>query len=180
MEKLKKIMPLKLHHQKQVFQQLDETTYAIIYGSLLIAAVQGAAGALGFFIFGVSSPVAWGVMMAIFALLPFIGTAIIWLPVTAVMIVQGLSTNSPNITLKGIGLLLYCAIIVSSMDNVLKPHIIGKKARIHPVLVLLGVLGGLAFFGFVGFIIGPLILAVFMTFLDIYEKEKLAGNGLKQ
>lgn len=178
-EKAKGLMPLKSQHQKKMLYELDETTYAIIYGSLLIAVIQGAVGAFGFFLFGISSPITWGILIAIFALVPFIGTAFIWLPVSAVLIVQGFSTNSQSTIMRGIGLLLFSAFVVASMDNLLKPYLIGKRAKIHPVLVLLGVLGGLALFGFIGFIIGPLVLALLITFLEIYEKEKNTGSGSK-
>jgi predicted PurR-regulated permease PerM len=178
-ERIRKMLPLKLHHQKQIFQQLDETTYAIIYGSLLVAAIQGIVGGMGYYLFGISSPILWGILTAIFALLPFIGTALVWLPLSMFIVVQGLSVDSPMITLKGIGLLLFGALIISSMDNLLKPYIIGRRAKIHPVLVLIGVLGGIAFFGFIGFVIGPLVLAIFANFIDIYEKEKAVGDGLK-
>ncbi len=177
--KIKRLLPLKLHHQKQIFQQLDEVTYAIIYGSLLVALVQGGVGALGYYFFGISSPIMWGMMTAIFALLPFIGTALVWMPLSAFIVVQGFSVDSPLIVFKGIMLFLYGVLIISSLDNLLKPYLIGRRAKIHPVLVLLGVLGGLAFFGFIGFIIGPLILAIFATFLEIYEKEKIEGDGLR-
>jgi predicted PurR-regulated permease PerM len=163
---------MKLHHQKQVMQQLDEVSFAIIYGSLLIALIQGGIGAIGFYFFGISSPLTWGIIMSIFALIPFIGTAIVWLPMSLILVVQGITTSSSSTMLKGVGLLLYGALIISTIDNILKPHIIGKRAKIHPVLVLLGVLGGLAFFGFIGFIVGPLILAVVATVIEIYEKER--------
>ncbi|MBN2112301.1 AI-2E family transporter [Candidatus Woesearchaeota archaeon] len=179
MERIKQLIPLKLHHQKQIFHQLDEITYAILYGSLLVAAVQGIVGAVGFYFFGVSSPLMWGILMGITALLPFIGTAIVWVPVSAVIIIQGITTHTNSTTLKGIGLLLYGALVVSTIDNFLRPYIVGKKGGIHPVLVLVGVLGGIAFFGFIGLIIGPLILAIMITFLDIYNKEKQIGNGLR-
>ena len=178
-ERAKRMLPLKLPHQKQLFQQLDEVTYAIIYGSLLVAVIQGGVGAIGYYLFGISSPLMWGMLTAILALLPFIGTALVWLPLSLFLVVQGVSMSSSATVLKGIGLLIYGALIVSSMDNVLKPYVVGRRARIHPVLVLLGVLGGLAFFGFIGFVIGPLILAIFATFLEIYEKEKQEGDGLR-
>ena len=165
-ERVKRVLPLNMQDQTKMFQKLSETTYAIIYGSLLVAAVQGAAGGIAYFFFGIHSPIIWGIFTAIFALIPFIGTAIIWVPLSILLIAQGFA-------LHGIGLLLYGVFIISSIDNVLKPFVIGKKARIHPVLVLLGVLGGLVVFGFIGFVIGPLILAVFMTFLEIYENEKI-------
>ena len=179
-ERIRRMLPLKLHHQKKVFQQLDETTYAIIYGSLLVAAIQGLIGAVGYFIFGVPSPIVWGILTAIFALLPFIGTAIVWVPISGFIIVQGASTNSPSLVLQGVGLLLYGAIIIASVDNILKPYIIGKRGKIHPILVLIGVLGGLTMFGFIGFIIGPLILAIFANFIEIYEKERIIEDGKKK
>jgi predicted PurR-regulated permease PerM len=177
--RIKKLLPLKLTHQRQIFHQLDEITYAILYGALLVALVQGIVGAVGFYFFGVSSPIMWGILMAITALLPFIGTALVWLPVSAVIILQGITTNTNSITLKGIGLLLYGALIISTIDNFLRPYIVGKKGGIHPVLVLIGVLGGIAVFGFIGFVIGPLILAIMITFLEIYDREKQIGDGLR-
>lgn len=179
LEKLKNLLPLNLSHQKQIFHQLDEITYAILYGSLLVAAVQGILGAIGFYFFGVSSPIMWGILMGITALLPFIGTALVWVPVALIFIIQGITTNTNSVTMKGIGLLLYGALIISTIDNFLRPYIVGKKSGMHPVLVLLGVLGGIAFFGFVGFVIGPLVLAIMITFLEIYNHEKVAGDGLR-
>jgi len=100
-----------------------------------------------------------------------VGTAVIWLPAAIVMIATGSSEGDPVLTWKGIGLLLYGFFIISGIDNVLKPMLIGGRAGIHPVLILIGVLGGLAVFGVAGFIIGPLVLAVFKVFLDIYQRE---------
>ncbi len=177
-KKAKNLLPLKSHHKKRIFHRLDEATYAIIYGSIIVALIQGAAGALGFFLIGISSPIIWGLIMAILALIPFIGTALVWLPISILLIAQGTITSSSSTILRGIGLLVYGALFISTIDNIIKPHIIGKKANIHPVLVLLGVLGGLALFGFIGFIVGPLILAITATLFDIYEKEKEHGNGL--
>ena len=167
-ERVKRVLPLNLQDQTKMFQKLNETTYAIVYGSLLVAAVQGAVAGIGYFFFGIPSPILWGIFTAIFALIPFIGTPIVWVLLSILLVIQGYP-------LSGIGLILYGIFIISSIDNVLKPFVIGKKARIHPVLVLLGVLGGLAVFGFIGFVIGPLILAVFMTFLEIYENERING-----
>jgi predicted PurR-regulated permease PerM len=149
-----------------------EITSATIYGQIMLSLVQGALGGLGFLIFGVSSPILWGLVMAIFAFLPVIGTAFIWVPAGLILLVNGLLSHSNSLLWRGIGLLLYGALIVSTVDNLLRPRIVGRKAHMHPVLVLLGVLGGLQAFGFLGFVIGPLILALLMTFVRIYEREK--------
>lgn len=170
--RLKKALPLRTHFQKQIFKKIDQITYAVIYGSIIIALIQGSLGAIGFFIFGISSPILWGIIMSIFALIPFLGTTVIWGPAALFLILDGLVASEFSVVLKGVGLLLFGILVVSSVDNLLKPKLIGKKAKVHPVLILVGVLGGLVFLGFVGFIIGPLILALFEAFLEVYEKEK--------
>jgi len=168
-DKIKRILPLNMNDQRKVFQKLKETTYAIVYGSLLVAAIQGFAGGVGYFFFGIQSPIMWGVFTALFALIPVIGTAVVWVPLSILLVVQGTPAA-------GIGLLVYGVIIIGSMDNILRPFVIGKKAKIHPVFVLLGVLGGIALFGFIGFVLGPLILALLMTFLEIYENERIMNR----
>jgi predicted PurR-regulated permease PerM len=168
---VKDLIPIHPRHREHIFRRLQETTSAVILGSLLIAVIQGVCGGLGFWAFGVSSPLLWGFVMAIFALVPFVGTAVIWLPAAIGIIAAGSSEGNVAVIWKGIGLLLYGFFIISGIDNVLKPSLIGDRAKIHPVLILVGVLGGLATFGLVGFILGPLILAVFKVFLDIYKQE---------
>lgn len=174
--RIRHLLPVKKKYQKKIMREFDEASYGIIYGSLIVALMQGAVGAVGFFLFGVNSPIIWGIIMAIFALVPFLGTALVWVPFSAVLLVQGFGTDSQSLILKGIGLILYGALVISTIDNLAKPLIIGKKGKIHPVLVLVGVLGGILVFGFIGFIIGPLIIAISMTFLSIYENEKGLGG----
>ncbi len=171
-ERLKNVLPLKPAFQREIFHKIDQITYAVIYGSIIVALIQGSLGAVGFFVFGISSPILWGVLMSIFALIPFLGTTVIWAPMSLLLIIDGLVDNQTGVLVRGIGLLLFGALVVASIDNILKPKLIGARAKVHPVLVLLGVLGGLIFLGFVGFIIGPLILALFEAFLQVYEKEK--------
>lgn len=170
-EYIKSLLPIHSRHREHIFVRLRDTAHAVVYGSLVIAIIQGALGGIGFWAFGVSSPQLWGVVMALFAFVPFVGTAVIWLPAGLIMLATGASEGNPVLIWKGVGLLLYGFFIVSGIDNALKPLLIGDRAKVHPVLVLVGVLGGLAVFGFVGFIIGPLVLAVFKVFLDIYQSE---------
>lgn len=170
--KLGALLPIKKDHQLRILNSFTELTSAMMYGQIILALVQGALGALGFVIFGISSPILWGLVMAILSFLPFFGTAVIWIPAGVVLIINGALSQNMLLVWKGIGLLVYGALIISSVDNVLRPKIVGDKARLHPILVLLGVLGGLRVFGFIGFIIGPLILVLFITFVRIYEGEK--------
>ncbi|MEM2916194.1 MAG: AI-2E family transporter [Candidatus Woesearchaeota archaeon] len=170
-EYIKRLVPIKKKHRAHIFPKLQETAKAVIYGSLVIAVVQGVLGGIGFLVFGISSPLLWGMLMALFALVPFVGTAVIWLPAAILLIAAGSAEGNPAVIWKGVGLLLYGFFIISGIDNVLKPILIGDRAGVHPVLILIGVLGGLTVFGVVGFIIGPLVLALFKVFLDIYVHE---------
>ena len=170
--KVKRLLPLKKHYQKRVFEKSKEVTFAVVYGHLFVALIQGALGGLGFLILGVSSPLLWGLIMAFAALIPFVGTPIVWLPVALFRTFNGYSTGNNPMMVSGIILFLYGTLIVSTIDNFLKPKIIGKKAKVHPILVLLGVLGGLKVFGIIGIIIGPVILAIFEITVKIYEEER--------
>ncbi|MBW2972871.1 AI-2E family transporter [Candidatus Woesearchaeota archaeon] len=172
-KQIKAFLPLKVAHKERIFGKIRDTTHAVMYGSILIALIQGALGALGFWIFGINTFLIWGLVMAIFALVPFVGTAIIWIPAALFLIAKGSTEGNMTLIWNGVGLLLYGTFIISSVDNLLKPKLIGDRAGLHPVLILLGVLGGLTLFGFAGFIIGPLILTAFKSFIDIYQKDRV-------
>lgn len=171
-KRIKKILPLKESHKQHVFDRFHHITYAMFYGNISVAIIQGILGAIGFMIFGVPSPVLWGFVMMLFALIPYFGTAIIWLPAALNLIFIGYLQSDNSFITKGILLIAYGVIVISSIDNILKPKIIGTRANVHPILVLIGVLGGLNLFGFVGLFLGPMMLALLMTFIDIYEEEK--------
>ena len=171
-KRAKNLIPIKKQFRKEIFDKIDQVTHAVIYGSIIIALIQGALGALGFFIFDLGSPILWGFIMSIMALIPFVGTTIIWGPAAAFLIIEGLITTNTAVLGNGIGLLIFGAVLISTIDNILKPKLIGSRAHVHPSLVLIGVFGGLALFGFIGFILGPLILSLFEAFIQIYEKEK--------
>jgi predicted PurR-regulated permease PerM len=171
-DKIERIMPLKGKYRRHVFKKLNDMAYAVIYGSIIIAIIQGTLGGIGFLIFGLPSPLLWGIVMIFASLIPYIGSSIIWFPASLMLIFNGYINMETNLIIKGILLMLYGIFIVGTADNILKPKIIGDKSGLHPVLVLLGVVGGLAFLGVVGIIIGPIILAMLVTFIKIYEEEK--------
>jgi predicted PurR-regulated permease PerM len=170
-QRFKRLLPVAKKHQDHITAKLGEVTYALVYGSLVIAVLQGVLGGLAFWAVGVHSPIIWGCVMAVFALIPFLGTGIIWGPAAIYMVLAGASQGDSILLYKGIGLFLFGLLFISTIDNILKPRIIGNRTGIHPVLVLVGVLGGLAAFGIVGFVIGPLIIAVFKSVISIYETE---------
>ena len=171
-DKIGRVLPLKSKYRKHVFKKLNDMAYAVIYGSIIIAIIQGILGGLGFLIFGLSSPLLWGIVMIFAALIPYMGSSIIWFPAALMLIINGYFNLETNLIIKGILLILYGVFIIGTIDNVLKPKLIGEKGGLHPVLVLLGVVGGLKFIGFIGIIVGPIILAMLVTFIKIYEEEK--------
>lgn len=171
LRKIHKVFHLKKHHENLVYQKVKDMTYAIVYGNLIVALIQGAIGAFGFFIFGVSSPITWGIVMAFLSLLHFVGTPLIWVPAALGLLVEGLIQSNNSLIFSGVGLFLYGVIIISTVDNFLRPKIIGSRADIHPTLVILGIFGGIAAFGFMGLVLGPLILGITNIFIDIYEEE---------
>ena len=173
-DKIERIMPLKGEYREHVFKKLNDMAYAVIYGSIIIAIIQGTLAGFGFFIFGLPSPLLWGTVMMFASLIPYIGSSIIWFPASLMLIFEGYLNLETSMIMKGALLILYGTFIVGTIDNILKPKLIGSKGGLHPVLVLLGVVGGLKFLGVVGVIVGPIILAMLVTFINIYEEEKQA------
>ncbi|MBW2984932.1 AI-2E family transporter [Candidatus Woesearchaeota archaeon] len=170
--KFKELIPLSKPHKERVLKKFNDVTYAVVYGTLIIGLAQGILGGLGLFIFGIPSPVLWGVLMIIASIIPFVGPPVIWMPIAVFHILNALSLNDSTQVTKGIIMIIYFTLIVGTVDNILKPRIVGSRSQVHPVLVLLGVVGGISFFGIIGVIIGPVILAIFVAFLQIYESER--------
>ena len=173
-DKIERIMPLKGEYREHVFKKLNDMAYAVIYGSIIIAIIQGTLAGFGFFIFGLPSPLLWGTVMMFASLIPYIGSSIVWFPASLMLIFEGYLNSETTMIIQGALLIIYGIFVVGTIDNILKPKIIGSKGGLHPVLVLLGVVGGLKFLGFVGVIVGPIILAMLVTFINIYEEEKQA------
>ena len=165
---------LSMKKKKYVFllRRLKEIIHGVVYGYAIIALMQGLLGGIGFFLFGIPSPIFWGMVMAIFALIPFIGTGIIWVPASLLLIFDGVFQGLDSLIFKGIGLFVFSFIFVSSLDNFLRPKLMSDKAKVHPLILFLGVLGGILFFGPVGVIVGPLILSLTVVFVDTYINEK--------
>jgi len=171
LKKIKVIIPLKSHYQNKIVKKFGSVTRAVIYGHFMTALIQGMVGTLGLYIFGIESPLIWGLIMIIACMIPFIGAPWVWFPLGASKLIIGLTSDNISATIAGIGLLAYGFIVISTIDNLIRPKIIGDRARIHPTIILLGILGGLAMFGIIGIVVGPLILSLFLTFAEIYKTE---------
>lgn len=170
-EKLTQIAPLKVHHQDEIFKQFNDITWAVVYGNFIVALVQGAIGAFGFWIFGLEGFLWWGLVMTFFALIPFVGTGVVWFPASVYLALSGYLQGEPNLIWKGAGLFLYGFFIISTIDNIIRPFIVSGKTKVHSFLIMLGVIGGLFVFGIIGLLLGPLILALLQTMLSILERE---------
>lgn len=162
------------HKQRyvRILTRLKEITHGVLYGYLLVAIIQGALGAIGFFIFGISSPLFWGMVMALLALVPLVGTSLVWVPASIIVVLDGVFQDSNWIIFKGVGLFLYGLIIISALDNLIRPKLMGHTAKVHPAIVLLGTFGGLVLLGPSGVIVGPLILSLTFVFVEAYLKRE--------
>lgn len=162
-------LPLTRREQQVIDSRLSTVTYAVVYGQIVTAIAQGLVAMLGYWYFGIDAPVLWGLVTMFFSLVPFVGTAIIWVPASIYLFVTGLSTTS---WWMGIGLFVYGLIIINAVDNILRPIFIGATARMHSAIALLGVIGGISLLGFVGIFAGPLILSLFVTLYDIFIRKE--------
>lgn len=163
--RVKVLAPLKEEEGKLFFREFSNITKGIIYSIFACALAQGIVGGIGFWFFGVSNPILWGIMMGGLALIPMVGPSPVW---GIASISLALSGNF----FMGMGLFLYGVFIISTVDNMIRTAIVGKKAHVHPVVTLIGVLGGLSVFGFIGVIVGPLILSFFILLIKFLEKEQ--------
>jgi predicted PurR-regulated permease PerM len=160
---LKQLLPLDPTLKESLFYELKTITQAVLYGQVMTAFIQGALGGLALLVFGVGNWLFWGAIMMLTAFLPLLGTPIIWGPAGIGLIFEGE-------TVRGVGLLIVGAALVMNVDNFIRPRLVSGRTKVHPVLILIGVLGGLKIFGFIGLLVGPLILALLVALLKFYEE----------
>lgn len=163
-ESFKTTFPLDDEHETQLFNKFSEVIRATVKGNVVIGMVQGTLGGLAFWVIGIDAALLWGVMMAIAALIPAVGAALIWAPVAIYLCVIGDLVS-------GIGLALFGALVIGLMDNILRPILVGRDTKLPDYIVLLSTLGGLALFGIHGFVVGPLIAALFFTLWSMFVSE---------
>ncbi|MDQ3266667.1 MAG: AI-2E family transporter [Myxococcota bacterium] len=161
-----RLLPIDRRYFETFAKEFKDVAYAIIYGNTLTAIIQGALGFVGMWFAGVPHAPIWGVAMVVVALIPIGGTALIWGPVGIALIVSGNYTG-------GIFLLAWGTFLVSTIDNVIRPRLCGARMALHPLLVFLSMFGGLAVFGMMGLLVGPLIASIFMAMVRIYRRDFL-------
>ncbi|MEZ4180387.1 MAG: AI-2E family transporter [Candidatus Doudnabacteria bacterium] len=158
------ISPISSNQENRLFSKIVSAVNGVVKGAFLIALVQASIATIGFWIFGIPKPFLWGMFTFVTAFVPNVGTSIALVPAIIYLVVTG---HIPQ----AVGMLIWGAIFVGLIDNFLGPKLIGSSTRLHPVLVLLAVLGGLQFFGLLGFLIGPILMAVFVAMIEIYREE---------
>jgi predicted PurR-regulated permease PerM len=157
-------LPLGDERERLLMQKFAEVTRATIKGSLVVAMVQGALGGFIFWALDIPGPVLWGVVMTVLSLIPIVGASLIWLPVGLYLLATGATTD-------GIILIAFGAIVIGLVDNILRPILVGRDTKMPDYLILLSTLGGFSVFGMTGFVLGPLIAALFLTFWEIFTRE---------
>jgi predicted PurR-regulated permease PerM len=160
--KAKRLMPLTANQINVTFRQLHDVIQATMYGGVVVALIQGLIGGILFAIVGVPSPIFWGAIMALLSIIPFVGAFIVYIPAGLILIIGGSYV-------KGIIVIAVGSIVISQVDNVLRPFLISGRTSMHPLLLFFTILGGIYLFGLLGIVLGPLIAAVFVTLLKIFE-----------
>jgi len=165
-EKLIMVLPFKEEHKEWVVTEFRRTMDAVVYSVIVTSLLQGAVATIGFYIFGISTPLLWGLLTVIVAMLPFVGPVVVWLPLS----IYHFFTSSKA---EAIGLALYCLLFVTLLLGVVyNTRVIAKKGKLHPMIALLGVIGGISVFGVSGLVLGPLMLSLFIFFLEMFFGKK--------
>lgn len=154
-------LPLTSEDEQRMLERFTSVTRATIKGTLVIGVIQGTLAGLGFWMVGIDSALFWGTIMTVLSIIPAVGSAFIWGPAVLILAASGAF-------LKAAGLLVFCGVLVGSVDNVLRPRFVGRDTQMHELLIFFGTLGGISLFGIIGFIVGPIVAALFVTVWDIY------------
>lgn len=161
LEKMLYYIPLEDEDEKRMLNRFTSVSRATLKGTAVIGVLQGGLSGVAFAVVGIPSAVFWGTVMTVLSIIPGIGTALVWGPAAIVLAAQGHWGGA-------IGLAVFCGLVVGSIDNFLRPKLVGKDTEMHDLLILFSTLGGIALFGFIGVILGPIIAALFVTVWEIY------------
>ncbi|MFT5702527.1 MAG: putative PurR-regulated permease PerM [Desulforhopalus sp.] len=162
-EKIFSYVPLTRQDKDKMVEVGLSVSRATIKGTLIIGIIQGTLGGLGFYFAGVGSSVFWAAVMAVLSVLPGIGAMLVWGPAVIYLFMTGHMVE-------GGGLLVWCAVVVGTVDNLLRPILVGRDSQMPDLLILLSTLGGIALFGASGLVLGPILAALFLTVLTIYSE----------
>ena len=168
-ERLRELLPFEESQRNRMLADARGLIFASVTSSLVAAAVHGILGGVAFAVTGINAPIFWGVMMAFFSFVPLVGSALVWVPIAISLIAGGH-------TLRGVLLLIFCAVIVGSVDNLVRPWLISGRAEMGGLVVFISVLGGISVFGLLGLVLGPIVVAMMASLLDLYAPRAAIGN----
>lgn len=170
---LRSLVPLSHEEADEVFQRVRDTVYGTVYGHLAVAGVQGLLGGLMFWWLGLPAPVLWGFVMALAAVVPVLGPFVVWVPAAVYLVLDG-SWG------KGLILTAWGTLVVSLIDNLLYPILVGNRMRLHTLPVFLAIVGGLIVFGAAGLVLGPVVLALAAALVDIWRRRTAGGQTAEE
>jgi predicted PurR-regulated permease PerM len=163
-DKILYYLPLKTADERLMLDKFTSVTRATLKGSLFIGLLQGGLAGTAFAIAGIDNAVFWGTVMALFSIIPNVGAALVWIPAVILLIANGEVVT-------GVSLGLFCGLIVGSLDNLLRPILVGKDTKMHELMIFFSTLGGILMFGLTGLFIGPVIASVLISIWEIYGVE---------
>lgn len=160
-------LPLEKAQSQAVFLRCQQILQASVQGVILIAAIQGALGGLAFWVLGVPSPILWGVIMFVLSMIPALGAFLVWVPAAIFLGATGHWG-------KAIALVVWGGVVIGSVDNFLRPRLVGKKTGMHDLVIFFSVLGGLQVFGILGLFVGPVVVAIALSIVEVFKEASLA------
>jgi predicted PurR-regulated permease PerM len=160
------ILPLRVDQVERLFNGISDSIVANVYGCLAVGVAQGSLASLAFWVLGLPSPVLWGLVTALFSLIPFVGSAVVWGPAVIILIIGGHWW-------KGLILLGWGAAVVGQVDSLVRPYVISERAKLHTLLVFFALLGGVKAFGVMGLFVGPVVLSVTLVVLEMLQEVNL-------
>jgi predicted PurR-regulated permease PerM len=167
-------LPLEEADKQRLLERFTAVTRATLKGTVLIGITQGTLAGLAFWVVGIDGAIFWTTLMIVLSIIPGIGAALVWVPAVIMLLAQGAVAQ-------GVGLGLFCGIVVGTVDNVMRPWLVGRDTKMHDLLILFSTLGGLIAFGAVGFIVGPILAALFISVWEMFGvtfREALPGRRL--
>jgi predicted PurR-regulated permease PerM len=159
-------LPLPEGRYNQIFHRFDDLSRGMIMGQIVVGAIQGILAGVAFYFLNVPNPVLWGFLTAIISMIPLLGAALVWGPIDLYLWFVGYSTG---VFWPAIFLFFYGWLVISTIDNLLKPKIVGDHANVHPLIVLFGILGGIELIGLPGILIGPMVLTLFDVIMEMFR-----------
>jgi len=163
--RLKDLLPMSEDLKLNLTRRLKEVIEASIYGQVLVAAIQGVLGGLIFWVTGLPSPIFWGTVMAMLSLIPIVGPYLVYLPAGVILIISGS-------WIKGVIVLALGLVVVSQSDNILRPMIVSNRTKIPTLALFFSILGGIKLFGLLGIILGPVVVSIIFTLVEVYRPRK--------